>query len=94
MDVPCKFLIQISCIFHNLTSHTVTLTLHGRLYTTFKEANHNNWQEILEIHSMLELSKSASLTVSQCMQMFNKVHRQAVSLVSPYCYTGCIIKDS
>ena len=84
MDVPCKFLIQISCVFHDLTSHTVTPTLCGHLYATFKEVNHNNWQEILEIHSMLELSKSASLMVSQCTQTFNNVHRQAVSLVSLY----------
>ncbi|KAH0839432.1 hypothetical protein J3R83DRAFT_209, partial [Lanmaoa asiatica] len=58
-----------------------TPSLHGQLYMSFKEANHNNWQEILEIHSMLELSESGSITVSQCTQMFNKIHRQTMSLL-------------
>ncbi|KAH0826215.1 hypothetical protein J3R83DRAFT_5664, partial [Lanmaoa asiatica] len=59
----------------------LTPSLRGQLYTTFKEANKENWQEILEIHSMLELSESGSTTVSQRTQTFNKIRKQTASLL-------------
>lgn len=77
----------VSLIFEQHVSTTemekVSPLLHGQLYTKFKEAHHNNWQEILEIHNMLELSESSSSTVAQRTQTFNKIWRQAMSLISP-----------
>lgn len=83
MDAPHKFIIWILHII--LQSHiicTVTPSLREQFYMTFKEANKENWQEILEINSMLELFESTPM-VSQCTQMFNKICRQTTSLVSP-----------
>ncbi|KAI9571060.1 hypothetical protein HD554DRAFT_2169421 [Boletus coccyginus] len=48
----------------------LTPSLHGRLYMKFKEANKDNWQEILEIHSMLELSEPSSTMVHQQILVF------------------------
>ncbi|KAH0832247.1 hypothetical protein J3R83DRAFT_13221, partial [Lanmaoa asiatica] len=56
-------------------------SLRGQLYTKFKEAHNDNWREILEIHSMLELSQCSSSTVAQRTQTFNKIRRQTTSLL-------------
>ncbi|KAG6371476.1 hypothetical protein JVT61DRAFT_9508 [Boletus reticuloceps] len=59
----------------------ITPTICRQLYTKFKEDNGENWQEILEIHNMLELSDSSPQTIVQCAQMFNKTCKRVMSLL-------------
>lgn len=60
----------------------VSPTLRRQLYTKFKEANGETWQEILEIHAMMEMSDSLPQTVAQRAQTFNKIRKKVVSMVS------------
>ena len=59
----------------------VTLTLCQQLYTKFKEVNSKTWQEILEIHDMIEITDASPQTVVQYAQMFNKMCKKVVSMV-------------
>ncbi|KIK80789.1 hypothetical protein PAXRUDRAFT_36081 [Paxillus rubicundulus Ve08.2h10] len=59
----------------------ITPTVRGQLYTKFKEENTEMWQEILEIHEMIEMSDSPPQTVAQCAQMFNKIRKKLTSLL-------------
>ncbi|KAG8214171.1 hypothetical protein J3R82DRAFT_10952 [Butyriboletus roseoflavus] len=59
----------------------ITPMLHSQLYTQFKDDNPEGWQEILEIHNMIELADSGQLTVAQHSQTFNKLWRRLMSLL-------------
>ncbi|KAI9453753.1 hypothetical protein HD554DRAFT_2179297, partial [Boletus coccyginus] len=50
------------------------------LYTKFKEDNPGSWQEILEVHDMIDNAQSAPQTVAQCAQTFNKVKKRVISM--------------
>jgi len=46
-----------------------------QLYNKFKEENGEAWQEILELHDLLESSKASPQTVAHHMQSFSKIKR-------------------
>ncbi|KAF9231160.1 hypothetical protein BU15DRAFT_30359, partial [Melanogaster broomeanus] len=58
----------------------ITPTIRGQLYVKFKEENSEMWQEILEIHDMIEMSDLPTQTVAQRAQMFNKIRKKLISL--------------
>lgn len=75
----------MSSLAHGLTDDIldpVTPTLCRQLYIKFKEANSETWQEILEIHDMIEVSDSSPQTVAQHAQTFNKICKKVVGMVS------------
>jgi len=55
----------------------------GQLYNKFKEENGEAWQEILELHDLLESSEASPQTVAHHMQSFSKIKRRLVNLVRP-----------
>ncbi|KAF8430676.1 hypothetical protein L210DRAFT_838085, partial [Boletus edulis BED1] len=59
----------------------VTPTLHCQLYAKFKDDHGEQWQEILEIHDMLEISDSLPQTMAQRAQTFNKTSKRMTSLL-------------
>ncbi|KAF8835146.1 hypothetical protein BDN67DRAFT_984806 [Paxillus ammoniavirescens] len=60
---------------------SITPTVRGQLYMKFKEENTEMWQEILEIHEMIEMSDSPLQAVTQRAQMFNKIRKKLTSLL-------------
>ncbi|KIM66434.1 hypothetical protein SCLCIDRAFT_84582, partial [Scleroderma citrinum Foug A] len=59
----------------------VSATIHGQLYAKFKEENKEAWQEILELHNLLENSEVSPQNIAHCMQSFGKIKRQLINLV-------------
>ncbi|KIM68033.1 hypothetical protein SCLCIDRAFT_85680, partial [Scleroderma citrinum Foug A] len=57
------------------------LGLLSDLYTKFKEENNKAWQEILELHDLLESSEALPQTIAHCMQSFGKIKRWLINLV-------------
>jgi len=53
-----------------------------QLYTKFKEENKEAWQEILELHDLLENSEVSPQNIAHRMQSFGKIKRQLINLVS------------
>ncbi|KAF8429926.1 hypothetical protein L210DRAFT_3651902 [Boletus edulis BED1] len=62
------------------TDAPITPQTRGQLYTRFKEDNHE-WQEILEVHEMLDLADSAQQTLAQRANSFNKLRRKVTNLL-------------
>ncbi|KAF8127382.1 hypothetical protein EV363DRAFT_1172502 [Boletus edulis] len=62
------------------TDAPITPQTRGQLYTRFKEDNHE-WQEILEVHEMLDLADSAQQTLAQRANSFNKLCRKVTNLL-------------
>ena len=52
-----------------------------QLYNKFKEKNGEAWQEILELHNLLESSEGSPQNMAHRMQSFNKIKRQLINLV-------------
>lgn len=61
--------------------YLVTPRVRGQLYVKSEEEN-CDWQEMLEVYDMMELSGSSPQTLSQRANSFRKIHKQMVSLVS------------
>ncbi|KAF8121400.1 hypothetical protein EV363DRAFT_1186188 [Boletus edulis] len=59
----------------------ITPTLRRQLYAKFKDDHGEQWQEILEIHDMLEISDSLPQTMAQRAQTFNKTSKRMTSLL-------------
>ena len=53
---------------------------HGQLYNKFKEENGEAWQEVLELHDLLESSEALSQTIAYHMQSFGKIKRRLINL--------------
>ncbi|KAI9573729.1 hypothetical protein HD554DRAFT_2167298 [Boletus coccyginus] len=58
----------------------VSPSIHRGLYMKFKEDNPGSWQEILEVHDMIDNALSAPQTVAQHVQIFNKVKKRVISM--------------
>lgn len=67
-------------------------TTHCQLYGKFKEDNPETWQEILDLHDLLEASDFSPQTLAQHSQSFGKIWKRLVSIVSPLntCVTTCV----
>lgn len=48
-------------------------TTHCQLYGKFKEDNPETWQEILDLHDLLEASDFSLQTLAQHSQSFGKI---------------------
>ena len=66
------FILQYIC---SKTLLKVTPMTRGQLYNKFKEENGEAWQEVLELHDLLESSKALSQTIAYRMQSFGKIKR-------------------
>ena len=55
--------------------------IRGQLYNKFKEENGEAWQEILELHDILESSEGSPQTMAHRIQSFNKIKRRLFNLV-------------
>ncbi|KIM58048.1 hypothetical protein SCLCIDRAFT_81363, partial [Scleroderma citrinum Foug A] len=51
------------------------------LHMKFKEENNEAWQEILELHDLLESSEASPQTIVHRMQSFGKIKRRLINLV-------------
>jgi len=51
----------------------VTPATRRQLYGKFKEDNPETWQEIIDLHDLIEASDSLSQTLAQRMQSFGKI---------------------
>ncbi|KAG6369351.1 hypothetical protein JVT61DRAFT_14993 [Boletus reticuloceps] len=51
------------------------------LYAKFKNDNPDTWQEILEVHEMINNAQSSSQTIAQHVQTFNKVKKRVISVL-------------
>ena len=58
----------------------MSATIRGQLYAKFKEDNKEAWQEILELHNLLESSEVLPQTIAHSMQSFGKIKRQLINL--------------
>ena len=80
-DVLSKSIPLVYNHCHN-SSPKVTPMIRGQLYMKFKEENNEAWQEILELHDLLESSEALPQTIAHCMQSFGKIKRWLINLVS------------
>ena len=71
------FILQYIC---SKTLSKVTPTTCGQLYNKFKEENGEAWQEVLELHDLLESSEASSQTIAYHMQSFSKIKRRLINL--------------
>ena len=60
----------------------VSPSVRHELYVKFKEDNPNTWQEILEVHDMVDNVQSSPQTIAQHAQTFNKIKKRIISVVS------------
>ena len=56
--------------------------IRGQLYAKFKEDNKEAWQEILELHDLLETSEASPQNIAHRTQSFGKIKRRLINLVS------------
>ncbi|KAG9310684.1 hypothetical protein JVU11DRAFT_9276 [Chiua virens] len=59
----------------------VTPTTRRELYAKFKEENPETWQEILDLHDLMETAESTHQTVAQRMQNFSKLRKRLVTIL-------------
>ena len=82
-DVPRKSQLFPSqlCICTTSEYLPVTPSVRCELYAKFKQDNPETWQEILEVHDMVERVQSSPQTIAQRAQTFNKVKKRVISIV-------------
>ena len=75
---PQRFYVGFLCIIHCFVADIpqfLPVFVASYIYVKFKEDNPDTWQEILEVHDMVDNVQSSPQTIAQRAQMFNRIKK-------------------